>query len=238
MRQRDAACELSCFRVSRSVRASTRQSQQGRWARLGLAGRGKDAYIYHLLGGALGQEVAVPEVVDFDILDVVAVVDVHLAVEVGSRGISGGVRAGGLGRGRLDGRDIDMLDALFRLDLGIDPSGSSSWDEKLVSTERANVPGEKNAPAAAAASTVEVRLFSEPLPSPSRGKGLRSRPASDLRPGGERDRRSKRERRGSGSVWSNRDRFTVRRSASSMVHDGSNADVDVPVRRKGKRAAL
>lgn len=47
--------------------------------------------------------------------------------------------------------------------------------------------------------------------------GLRSRPWSALFAGGERDLRSNRERRGSGSVWSKRERFAVRRSVSSIV---------------------
>ena len=38
-----------------------------------------------------------------------------------------------------------------------------------------------------------------------------------MRAGGERERRSNRERRGSGSVWSKRDRFVLRRSESSIA---------------------
>ena len=73
-----------------------------------------------------------------------------------------------------------------------------------------------SSPAAAAASTgffgSGVALPASPL------RGLRSRAESDfLVGGGERDLRSNRDRRGSGSVWSNRDRFVVRRSESSMV---------------------
>lgn len=40
---------------------------------------------YHLLRGALGQEVSVPKIVDFDILYVVSVCDIHLAVDLGRR---------------------------------------------------------------------------------------------------------------------------------------------------------
>jgi hypothetical protein len=48
--------------------------------------------------------------------------------------------------------------------------------------------------------------------------GLRSLPDSERRDGGERERRSNREvLLGSGSVWSKRERFTVRRSDSSMA---------------------
>ena len=47
--------------------------------------------------------------------------------------------------------------------------------------------------------------------------GLRSLPDSERRDGGERERRSNRDvLLGSGSVWSKRERFTVRRSDSSM----------------------
>lgn len=37
--------------------------------------------IYHLLSRPLGQEVSVAEVVDFDVLDVVSVGNVHLAID-------------------------------------------------------------------------------------------------------------------------------------------------------------
>jgi len=50
-----------------------------------------------------------------------------------------------------------------------------------------------------------------------RGLRSRSRAESGLRAGGERERRSKRERRGSGSVWSKRERLTLRRSVSSIA---------------------
>lgn len=52
---------------------------------------------------------------------------------------------------------------------------------------------------------------------PEIGLRSRSRPESGFRAGGERDLRSNLERRGSGSVWSKRDRFALRRSASSMA---------------------
>lgn len=43
--------------------------------------------IYHFLCGPLGQEVSVAQVVDFDVLDVVAIRNVHVAVDLvrGSR---------------------------------------------------------------------------------------------------------------------------------------------------------
>lgn len=71
-------------------------------------------------------------------------------------------------------------------------------------------------PAAAAAST-GVFFVSDDAPSIPLPRGLRSRALSSLRAVGERDLRSNLERRGSGSVWSKRDLFAVRRSASSMA---------------------
>ena len=50
--------------------------------------------------------------------------------------------------------------------------------------------------------------------------GLLLRRVSGCRLVGERERRSNLEARfGSGSVWSNRDRFEVRRSSSAMIMD-------------------
>src|SRR3569833_14172 len=75
--------------------------------------------IYHFLRGPLGQEVAVAEVVDFDILDIIAVRDVHLPVAGAARG----GRAARLRRGRRRGShrgDVDLLNPLPRLNLGID----------------------------------------------------------------------------------------------------------------------
>src|SRR3569833_2548836 len=75
--------------------------------------------IYHFLRGPLGQEVAVAEVVDFDILDIIAVRDVHLPVAGAARG----GRAARLRRGRRRGShrgDVDLLNPLPRLNLGTD----------------------------------------------------------------------------------------------------------------------
>ena len=82
--------------------------------------------IYHFLCGPLGQEVSVAQVVDFDVLDVVAIRDVHVAVDL----VRGSCRArvapcGGLGA---DWRDVDMLDAFARLELGIDLGRGGSYD--------------------------------------------------------------------------------------------------------------
>jgi hypothetical protein len=89
---------------------------------------------------ALGQQVSILEVVDFDVLDVVAVGNIHLAIESGRRVRVVG-RCLGPGRGRsqggLDGRDVDMLNTLSSLELGVDPGrgrrcSSSSIRRRLV----------------------------------------------------------------------------------------------------------
>lgn len=73
-------------------------------------------------------------------------------------------------------------------------------------------------PAAAAGSTVldfgvSVLGLSEVLP-----RGLLLRLGSDFLAGGERERRSNLDALfGSGSVWSKRERFAVRRSVSSIL---------------------
>lgn len=43
---------------------------------------GYDKYIYHLLSCAFGQCVFVPEVINLDILDVVAIRNVHIAIDI------------------------------------------------------------------------------------------------------------------------------------------------------------
>lgn len=184
-----------------------------------ISGIRKEA-IYHFLRGALCDDVAVTEVVDLDVLDVVAIGDVHLAVE--SRSRRGAVSAGRGGgrlrrrgcRGGLDRGHIDMLDALARLELSVDPSSGSSCQGVRCGEDKGgwswDVVG-VCVPAAAAAST--AGFFGSAPPSPA--SGLRSR-VSERRLGGERDRLSNRDFLGSGSVWSKRDRL-VRRSESSMV---------------------
>lgn len=118
-----------------------------------------------------------------------------------------------------------MLNTLACLELGIDSGGGGGCMTTLV-TRKGGAPflgpnfgpwcGLGNIPAAAAGSMAGLES-----PGASRGldKGLlsRSRPESCWRAGGERERRSKRERRGSGSVWSKRERFTLRRSVSSIA---------------------
>jgi hypothetical protein len=89
---------------------------------------------YHLLCRDLGDQVAVSQVVDFNVLYVVAVGNIHLAIDPASRGSAGRghVRSGRSRRGRgllwlVDGRHVDVLDAFAGLQLRGDPSSSGSW---------------------------------------------------------------------------------------------------------------
>jgi hypothetical protein len=81
---------------------------------------------YHSLSGTLGEGVSVPQVIDFDILDVISICDVHLTVDSGRRvGVGIGGRSRSRASGLVDRRDVDMLDALasgHRVDL----AGNSS----------------------------------------------------------------------------------------------------------------
>lgn len=108
-----------------------------------------------------------------------------------------------------------MLDTLLCLDLGIDlRSGRCCGHVSLATKRRILV----SLPAAAAGSTipdfeVSVLGLSEALPI-----GLLLRLGSDFLAWGERERRSNLEALfGSGSVWSKRERFAVRRSVSSIL---------------------
>lgn len=69
--------------------------------------------IYHFLSRPFGQEVSVPKIVDFDIFDIVAVGNVHLAVDSTGSGRAAGVA--GTRRRRPHRGNIDMLDALASL---------------------------------------------------------------------------------------------------------------------------
>lgn len=74
--------------------------------------------------------------------------------------------------------------------------------------------GQGHKPAAAAASVGDFLASGVA----SFAMGLRSLPGSERRDGGDRERRSNRDvLLGSGSVWSKRERFTVRRSVSSIL---------------------
>ncbi len=109
-----------------------------------------------------------------------------------------------------------MLDTLSRLQLCVDLSRGGSCDVQLAYGLRVLVTRELDKPAAAAASTGLFLVSGVALSAPLL-RGLRSRALSGLRAAGERDLRSNLERRGSGSVWSKRDRFAVRRSVSSII---------------------
>lgn len=102
--------------------------------------------IYHFLCGPLGQEVSVAQVVDFDVLDVVAIRNVHVAVDL----VRGSCRARAAARGGLgsDWRDVDMLDALARLELSIDlgRGGSYGCVSMLARLIRKTQPGTINLP--------------------------------------------------------------------------------------------
>jgi hypothetical protein len=76
--------------------------------------------------------------------------------------------------------------------------------------------GQGHKPAAAAASVGDFLASGVA----SFAMGLRSLPGSERRDGGDRERRSNRDvLLGSGSVWSKRERFTVRRSVSSILDE-------------------
>lgn len=89
-----------------------------------------------MLIGAVRENVPVVQVIDLDVLDVVAVYDVHLAID--------GAAFLGLGRGRsrrrpgarrgFDRRNVDMLNALLRLELGVYPRGGRGCTTSWVST--------------------------------------------------------------------------------------------------------
>ena len=75
-----------------------------------------------------------------------------------------------------------------------------------------------HSPAAAAGSRAAFFVTSEAGLAVSLAIGLRLRLGSDFLEGGDLERLSNRDARfGSGSVWSNRERFTVRRSVSSII---------------------
>lgn len=115
------ACELSC---QVSMIFSTSELPMPLWADLGYQCSNKG--IYHFLCRPLGEEVAVPQIVDLDILDVVAIGNVHLGAYLGLSAAAGGRGRSGLrwrsrGQGGLDGRDVDMLNSPSLLQLRVDP---------------------------------------------------------------------------------------------------------------------
>lgn len=174
--------------------------------------------IYPLLCGALGQCIAVAEVVDLNVLDVVTILLVRIAADLGSR----------VGRGRLgDGRRghlacVSWLRVHHRGVRAVrtERMGGTStcwmpffaWICALILAAAAAAAAAFALTAAAAGLSVPAPPAPAPAPAsiePSRAIGLRSRCASDSRRDGERDRRSvsKRDRLGgSGSSLSKRER--------------------------------
>lgn len=114
-----------------------------------------------------------------------------------------------------------MLNAFLCLQLSIDLRCSGSYSRKeqralAVQNALQTQFTTSSLPAAAAGST---EAFAGASPAGLRGSrlsGLRVRVDSDCLADGDRERRSNRERRDSGSVWSKRERLT-RRSSSAMV---------------------
>lgn len=82
-----------------------------------------------MLVRAVRQKIPVVQVVDLDILDVVAIDDIHLPVD--GAALLGLAQGRGRGRARtlggLDRRDVDMLDAPLGLELGVYPRGGGSY---------------------------------------------------------------------------------------------------------------
>lgn len=87
---------------------------------------------YHLLRRCLRYEVAISEIVDLDILYIVAIGHVHLAVDRGLAAVVASVRRGGSHRRLiivgLNWRHVDMLNSLSRLKLGVDTCGGRSLE--------------------------------------------------------------------------------------------------------------
>jgi hypothetical protein len=109
-----------------------------------------------------------------------------------------------------------MLNTFLGLNLGVNLRSGGSYE--LVRAMRARSRGQANIPTAAAGSRApDFGVSTLGLPEPL-ASGLLLRRGSDLLAGGERERRSNLDALfGSGSVWSKRERFAVRRSVSSMV---------------------
>ena len=105
-----------------------------------------------------------------------------------------------------------MLNTFFRLDLAVDAGSRSSWgmSEGLESCYVCHLP----AAAAGSDLTPESVVLKDDFVS----RGLRLRRASGCFETGDLDLLSNREvRLGSGSVWSNLDRFEPRLSSSAIL---------------------
>ena len=89
--------------------------------------------IYHLLCRTFGQCVAVAQVIDLDISNVVAICNVHLTIDqtravACTRATWSGRLGGGRAQGRSNRGNVDMLDTLLGLNLGIDSGSRSSYE--------------------------------------------------------------------------------------------------------------
>jgi len=83
----------------------------------------RDGGEQHLLSRAFGQCVAITQVIDFYVFDVVTVGNVDVAIQIArtlTRGDLGRRGSRSWTRGRADGRNIYMLDAFSRLEVCID----------------------------------------------------------------------------------------------------------------------
>lgn len=190
----------------------------GRTSREGLersVGQGARVCIYHLLSAAFSQGVAITQVIDLDVLDVVTVLLVDLDIEgstIASRGRLGTAWSdtGGVG---LDGKSQHL------------PRKLPSYQDRRGQGHTARIGGTSTCcgaffwlswaliRAAASAAAAAASLLG-PDPSTVFATGLRLRVARSLSPcGGERERRSNLLRRG-GSSWSKRERL---RGSSPML---------------------
>jgi hypothetical protein len=86
--------------------------------------------IYHLLSRTFSQCITISQIIDFDVFDIIAVCDIHLTIDSACAVTSSsGSRGRGFPNGafgRTNRRDIDVLNALLRLDLRINLRGGGS----------------------------------------------------------------------------------------------------------------
>jgi hypothetical protein len=176
-------------------------------------GQGARVSIYHLLCAAFGQGVAITQVIDLNVLDVVTVLLVDLDIESTTIGRSGGGlcrardNAGRVGLGKSATRSCIVsyccLGRTARIGGTSTCCGAFFWLSCALIR------------AAASAAAAAASLFG-PVASTLLATGLRLRAAPSLsRWAGERERRSNLLRRGgSGSAWSKRERL---RGSSPML---------------------
>lgn len=85
--------------------------------------------LYHFLGRALGQQISISQVVDLNVLDEIAVGDIHVGLHLMVARVRR-VRACGFDRG-----NVDMLRSFARLQLSVDlGSGRSYFGQISLST--------------------------------------------------------------------------------------------------------